>query len=86
MPIDHEHSAGAVFDQLQDSLVCVSLLIVEESVLAFPEHMLTTMVIVQLFSNHLIDAVLLPLSLEWWHGGPVAEAVTGFMEDVVDYV
>jgi len=86
MPIDHEHSAGAALDRLQNSLICVSLLIVEELVLAFPEHTLTTMVIVQLFSNHLVDAVLLPLSLEWWHGVPVAEAVTRFMEDVVDYV
>ena len=49
--------------------------------LAFPEYMLTAMVIVQLLGDHLVDAVLLPSLLEWRHGGPVAEAVTGFMED-----
>ena len=44
--------------------------------MGLPEQTLTVMVVVQLLSDHFIDSVLLPLSLQLWHGWPVAEAMT----------
>ena len=73
MTIDHEHFTSAVLHQINDVVVRMSLLIVEEWELHFPQQMLTVTVIVQLLSNHFIDAVLVPLSLQLWHGWPISE-------------